>query len=139
MMNLIPRKPFQEMDEFFNDDDWFLPVFSRRDAGPEMDIYETEDSVIAEISAPGMNPDDLSVTIQNGILKVKGESEYEDEQDEKGYYRKEIRKGSFERAARLPTNVDEDKVEATYKDGILKVKAPKTEESKGKEIKINSK
>ncbi len=138
-MNLIPRKPFREIEEFFNDDDWFLPVFSRKEASPEMDIYETDDSVVAEISAPGMKAEDLSVTVENGILEVKGKSEHKEEKKEKGYYRKEIRKGSFERAVRLPSNVNESKVEASYEDGILKLRAPKIEGSKGREIEIKSK
>ncbi len=139
-MNLIPREPFKEIERFFGDDDWFLPV-TRREKGPEMDLYETEEAIVAEVSAPGMGPEDLSVTVENNLLTVKGEKEEEKEDDEKGYYRREIRKGSFERCVRLPRGIDEEGVEATYEDGILKIQVPKTEkiEKTGKKVKIKKK
>ncbi len=140
-MALIPYEPFREMEKLFGDDDWFLPV-TKRESAPEMDLYETEDSIIAEVSAPGMNSEDLSVNISDGVLKIKGgkKEEVEDSDEERGYYKKEIRKGTFERVVRLPSNVDEDNVKASYEDGILKVKIPKTNEvESGKEVKIKSK
>ena len=141
-MALIPYDPFRDIDKFFGeDDDWFLPI-TKRENTPEMDVYETEDSVIAEVSTPGMSSEDLDVGIDEGVLKIRGErsEEMEDENEEKGYYRKEIRRGAFERVVRLPSNIDEDNIKARYEDGILKVEIPKTDEVEtGKSIEIESK
>jgi len=142
-MNIIPQKPFGELDNFFRDDDWFFPVFSRKSFDPDMDVYETEEDVIAEVSLPNINPENVNVWVEDGVLKISGEFEEKDEEEEKGknYWRKEICKGSFQRAVRLPSEVDEDKTEATYEKGTLKVTLPKTEpkKKKGKEIKVKAK
>ncbi len=139
IMPLIPYEPFKEIERFFDNDDWFFPV-TKRESGPEMDVYETEENIIAEISAPGMSSEDMKVNISEGVLRVRGEKKEETEDEDKGYYRKEIKRGSFERAVRLPSNVDEDNVKATYEDGILKVEIPKTDEVEGgREVKIESK
>ncbi len=141
-MALIPYDSFKDIDKFFGEeDDWFLPI-TKRESIPEMDVYETEDSVIAEVSTPGMSLEDLDVSIDEGVLKIKGErsEEVEDKSEEKGYYRKEIRRGAFERVVRLPSNIDEDNIKARYEDGILKVEIPKTDEVEtGKSIEIESK
>ncbi len=138
-MALIPYEPFKNIERFFEDDDeWFLPV-TRKDNAPEMDVYETESDIIAEVSIPGMDKDDLSVSIDEGVLCVRGDKkeEKEEEVEEKGYYRKEIRKGSFERMVRLPSNIDTESVKANYENGILKVEIPKVDEvERGKEIEI---
>lgn len=141
-MALIPYEPFRDIENFFNrDDDWFLPV-TKRDTTPEMDVYETEDNIVAEVSAPGMNSNDLDVSVEDGALRIKGSKneEIEDKDEDKGYYRKEIRRGSFERVVRLPSNIDEEKIKASYEDGILKVEIPKTDEvESGRKIEIESK
>ena len=142
-MNIIPRRPFGELDDFFRDDDWFFPVFSRRSAEPDMDVYETEKEVVAEVSIPNINPEDVKVFVEDGILKVSGEFEEMEEKGEKGksYWQKEIRKGSFQRGVRLPTEVDESKTEATYENGVLTVTLPKIklERKRRKEIKVKRK
>ncbi|MGM0439341.1 MAG: Hsp20/alpha crystallin family protein [Patescibacteria group bacterium] len=139
-MALIPYEPFKDIENFFNDDDdWFLPV-TKRETVPEMDVYETEDSIVAEISAPGMESENLDVSIEEGALRVRGDKSEEIEDEEKGYYRKEIRRGSFERVVRLPSNIDEENVQASYEDGILKIEIPKTDEvEKGRKIEIETK
>ena len=139
-MPLIPYEPLRDMDDFF-EDGWFFPA-TRRDNSPEMDVYEDDSMIVAEISAPGMSSDDLEVSIDEGVLRVKGEKsqEVEDKDEERGYYKKEIRRGSFERVVRLPSNIDESEVKASYEDGILKVEVPKKEKSeKERTIEIESK
>ncbi len=140
-MALIPRKPFQNTEEFFGEDDWLLPVCSKKESIPSMDVYETDNSIIIEVSAPGMNSEDLSVSVKGNFLRARGSRKKEKENDDKGYYRKEIKRGSFERVVRLPTNIKEDDVEATYEEGVLKIEIPKREEGidEGREIKIKSK
>ncbi len=130
------------MDRFFEQEDWFLPIFSRWEIDrPAMDVYETDKDVIAEINVPGFDPEKIEVSIENNMLKVKGDMEEKKEEKNKGYWRKEIRKGSFERAVSLPTAVKEDQAEATYEKGVLKVVMPKAQikpASKAK-IKVRSK
>ncbi len=107
---------------------------------PAIDLYETDNELVAEANIPDFNPDDISISIENDNLIISGESKEENEEERKGYYKKEIRRGSFERMVRLPMPVDEDKINATYEKGILKVIMPKAEEKReGKKIKIKSK
>lgn len=89
-MSLIPWKPFSDfsdLDKFFSDDDWFLPVFSRTDiTKPAIDIYETEKDVVAEISIPTFDPKKVEVSVESGILKVSGKMDEKKEEKEKGYW-----------------------------------------------------
>jgi HSP20 family protein len=142
-MNII-RRPFQDFDDFFSEDDnWFFPVFSRKMSEPEMDVYETEKDVVAKINIPDFNQEDIKISIEDDVLKVSGEVREEKEEGEEGrsYWKKEIRKSSFSRSVRLPADVDEEKTEASYKNGLLEVVMPKKEpeKRKEKEIKIKSK
>lgn len=129
------------MERFFGED-WFLPVLPKiRMVEPAMDIYETDKEVIAEVNAPGYDPEKIEVSVKNGMLKVSGNMEEKKEEKDKNYWRKEIRKGSFERMTQLPAAVAEDKVDATYEKGILKIVMPKIKEARvpEKKIKVKSK
>ncbi len=132
------------MDEFFRDDeDFFFPVFRKGAFEPEMDVYETDNEVVAELSVPDIDPNNINVSVEGDVLKVNGEFEEKDEEGEEGksYWKREIRKGSFSRAVRLPARVDDDKAEAVYEKGVLKVTLPKAtqEEGKSKKIEVKSK
>lgn len=124
--------PFEEMERFFNDG------FGRKQQGfvPTVDVYQTEDSVVVETPLAGVNPDDVEVSIEDNILTIKGETKRKSEVDEENFYRKEVRHGSFHRQVALPTPVQEDKAEATSKDGMLKISIPKTQEAEVKSHKI---
>ena len=104
---------------------------------PAIDIYEEDDSVIAKVELPGMKKEDISVEINNGILKIAGEKKREEKVEKKNYYRIERSSGSFERRISLPVETQADKAKATFKDGVLQIKIPKSEEAKKKENKIN--
>jgi len=140
-MNLIHWNPFQDLDRWFENEDWALPVIpSSFLKEPAMDIYQTDKEVVAEFNLPGLNPDQVNISIKNQILTVKGEKEEKEEEKKKDYWRKEIRRGSFERMVKLPVEVDEDKVEASYEKGILKIVMPKkVSSSSEKKIKIKIK
>ena len=139
-MSLIPWSPFSDLDRLFGDDDWLLPVLSRTGlAKPAMDVYETDKDVIAEVSVPDFDPKKIEVSVEGGVLKVEGRVEEKKEEKEKGYWRKEIRKGSFERMVRLPVAVKEKAVEATYKKGVLKIVMPKAETKPASKVKIKVK
>lgn len=127
-MPIIPWRPFSNLDNFFENDNWLMPIFPRfEDIKPAMDVYEADKEIIAEMNIPGFDSDKIEVKVENGILKVSGKIEKKKEEKEKGYWRKEIRKGSFERMVRLPVAVKEDKVEANYEKGVLKITMPKLE------------
>lgn len=117
-MPLIPYRSLFDLDRFFDDE--FAPMMR-----PSMDIYEKGSNVIAELHVPGIATEKIEVSVKDGILHVSGVSEAKKEERDKGYWRKEIRTGSFERMVRLPVPVKEDKIEATCEDGILTIVMPK--------------
>jgi len=139
-MSLIPWRPFSDLDKFFGDDDWLLPVFSRMSlVKPAMDVRETDKEVIAEVEIPGFDPEKIDVSVEDGMLKVRGAMDEKKEEKEKGYWRKEIRKGSFERMVRLPVAVKQDAVAATYEKGVLKIVMPKVETKPSSKVRIQVK
>ncbi len=96
---------------------------------PISDIYETDSEVIAEVEIPGINKDDIKVHVSDKGIEIKAETKNEVEQEDKkkGMYRCERNYSGFSRFFSLPNNIDPDKADAEYKDGILKVKVPKLE------------
>jgi HSP20 family protein len=106
---------------------------------PAVDIYEDNDNIVIETQLGGIDPAKVDVSIENNVLTIKGESEKKSEVEDKNYYRKEIRRGSFYRSIPLPTKVDGDKAKAQSGDGILKITIPKAAEIKSKTIKIETK
>jgi len=131
-------EPFEDAEKIFSD---FMPTL-RSGQGPFMpavDMYEDKDNVIVETQLAGINPDNVNISIENDILCIKGEGEKKSEVDEKNYYRKEIRRGSFYRSVALPAHVLGDKANAVAEDGVLKIIIPKAEETKPKTIKITTK
>lgn len=140
-MALVPWDPLREVGNFFGDEDWFLPVVPRNALlQPAMDVYETDKAVVAELNLPGVDPEKVKVAVKGQVLRVSGSTEEKKEEKGKGYWRQEIKRGSFERAARLPAEIDEKKVEATYEKGILKIVMPKSAAAKSEaKIKIKAK
>lgn len=126
--------PFDQSDEAFNR----LPAVnsSMKAFTPAVDIYETDKSVVVETPLAGFSPEDVKVSVENGVLTLQGENHKEHEIEEKNYYRKEVRSGSFFRQIALPTAVAEDNVEATFEDGILKITCPKVQLSEPKKVEI---
>ncbi len=137
-MAIIPWKPLGDLDKFFSDEDWLMPIVPRF-GQPAMDVYETEKDVVAKLNLPGVDPEKINISISDQMLRVSGESEEKTEEKKKGYWRREIRQGSFERAVSLPAAIKEDAVEATYDKGVLEIVMPKAEEKKPAEKKIQVK
>jgi HSP20 family protein len=140
-MSLIKWTPFfadDDMDKALSD---MLPAVRGNQFGftPAVDVYEDKDNIIVETQLAGINPDDVSISIENDTLCIKGESEKKSEIDEKNYYRKEIRRGSFYRSISLPTKVSGDDAKAVAEGGVLKITIPKAAETKPKTIKIENK
>lgn len=138
-MSLIKWTPFFEPFENFDKMLENFPSVVGRGSGlvPAIDVYDTKDAVVIETALPGVDAKNVQLNVENGILTISGSSERKTEVDEKDYYRKEIRAGSFMRQVALPTGVDEDQAKASFKDGILKIEMPKEEKEKTKTIKIN--
>ncbi|MEQ9407403.1 MAG: Hsp20/alpha crystallin family protein [Fuerstiella sp.] len=105
---------------------------------PSIDVAETEDAVEVKTDVPGMKVDDISIEIRNDHLVISGETSEEKKEDDaaRKYHRVERRTGSFSRAIRLPCSVQEEKVDAELKDGVLTVVLPKAEEAKSRKIPI---
>lgn len=141
-MSLIKWTPFfQEFDDMDKEIESMLPSVRGSQFGftPALDVYEDKDNLVIEAQLGGIDPEKVDVSIENNVLTIKGESEKKSEVDDKNYYRKEIRRGSFYRSIALPTKVDGDKAAAVNEDGVLKVSIPKLLEVKAKTIKIQSK
>ena len=85
---------------------------------------------------PGIDPKDIDISLNEGVLTIKGEKRQEREEKEEGYHLVERSYGSFTRSIRLPREVQSDKINASYKNGVLRITLPKSEEAKKKEIKI---
>jgi HSP20 family protein len=138
-MAIIKTGPFREIERIFNDDDWFFPAV-RRTFGPPMDIYQTDKEVVVEVQLPKIDPKNVDVSVEEGVLKVEGkEEQVTEDKDGKNYIRREIRSGSFVRMVGLPAPVKESQIQAVYENGVLKITLPKAEpKSKKIEVKINN-
>jgi len=105
---------------------------------PAADVYEDEHNVVLKLEIPGVNEDDLKVSVENNILTIQGERKFEKEEKEENFHRIERRYGSFTRTFKLPNTVDSDRVEAGYDKGILKITLAKRAEAKPKQIKVGN-
>jgi HSP20 family protein len=106
---------------------------------PSMDLYETQDKIVAKLDLPGIDPGDVEVSVEGSTLSVSGKREFVTETDEENYHRVERRYGSFTRAITLPQTADTEKVVATFDKGVLTVEVPKVEEAKPKKIRVTTK
>jgi HSP20 family protein len=105
---------------------------------PAVDIYETANEVVLKAELPGLSQKDIQLEIKDNTLTLKGERVKEQEVKEENYYRRERIYGSFHRAFTLPGTVQQDKIQARYKDGILEVIMPKAEAAKPRQIKVET-
>lgn len=103
---------------------------------PALDMYEENNAIIVESLLAGINPEDVEVSVDKGILTIQGKSSKEHEVEEKNYYHKETRSGSFFRQILLPTQVLAEEVTAEFDNGILKIELPKQKQAKSKKINI---
>lgn len=104
---------------------------------PAVDIYEKNDFVVVKAELPGVEKDQISVEVKDGILTLRGERKLERDVKEESYHRIERAYGSFLRSFSLPVSVDQDKVKAKFKDGVLEVELPKKEKAKPKQVKVD--
>lgn len=103
---------------------------------PRVDLFEEKDEIVVKAELPGIEKDDVEVKLTDHTLIIKGEKKKAEEVKEQNYYRSERSYGSFLRTLDLPKEVRPDKVKAAFKNGILEVRMPKTDEAKAKEVKV---
>jgi HSP20 family protein len=129
-MNRLFRDFFGHSMARWADGDTFLPA---------VDVRETEDKVVVEAELPGMDPKDVDVRLEGDTLLISGERKHEKEEKTRGFHRVERSYGRFERQLDLPYGIDPDKVEATYKNGVLTLEIAKKEEAKKRTIQVKVK
>ncbi|MEN6549617.1 MAG: Hsp20/alpha crystallin family protein [Armatimonadia bacterium] len=132
---------WDQMEQVARDMNRLMPWSEESGDGQQMgiplDVYETDTEVVVKAEVPGIKKEDIEVNFQDNMLTIRGQSKEESEVKEEGYYRKELRTGSFFRAVRLPAEVKQDEIKATCDNGICTIRAPKAVEEKvGRKIDI---
>lgn len=132
-MAVIRWRPLQEIDKFL-DDLQLIQNFGIKDLAA--DVYEENGNIIVEINVAGLDPKNIDISVEGDHLKISGSRKQEEEKEGRNYYKKEIRRGDFERIIHLPGEVNQNQARAETKEGILKVILPKKEKEKGQKIKV---
>lgn len=120
------RFPSSLFERYFNNSSWM----------PVLDIVENETDFIATIELPGVKKDEINIKVDNNILTIEGERKAESEESGKTYHRIERSYGKFFRSIALPKHVDEEKIKASFEDGVLRISMPKSKDNKKKTIQI---
>ena len=141
-MSLIRWEPFRARRREDPFEDFFRDFFRRpileepEVIEPAAEVAESDGEVTVKMEVPGVEKDQLQLTVANDRLTVRGEMRKESEEKRKNYYRQEIRYGTFQRSVPLPVEVDAAKVNAKLKNGMLEITLPKTKQPKAQEIKV---
>ena len=143
-MNLMRWDPYREVSSLQDrlnrafggrterDDEMQLAAWA-----PPVDIAEEKDRILITAELPGFKENEIEIQTENGMLTLLGERKFEKETDGKSYHRVERSYGQFVRSFSLPNNVDREKIQATFRDGLLQVELPKREDAKPRTIKIS--
>jgi HSP20 family protein len=145
-MALVRWEPVRELDTLQTDiNHVFDTFFGGRTANgparrwvPAMDLAETENELVLRADLPGLDKDDVSIEIKDGVLTVSGERKAEREETENGYHRVERAYGGFSRSLSLPPGVDSEQVKAEFDRGVLEVRIPKPAEHKPHRVEIGA-
>lgn len=152
MTKLVRWNPMREAVDLFNEFDrmfespvyrsrWGMPLRTNDVVGSwslALDVAEAGDNFTVKASLPGLNPDDLNVTLEDSVLTIQGEVKEDETIDEDSYHIRERRYGSFSRSIRFPVPVEAGKVEAAFENGVLTLTVPKAEAVKPKRIEIKA-
>jgi HSP20 family protein len=152
---LLKHEPSRAVSPFETMERWFEEAFRRpfsllgpswlprlratemEEAIPSVDIFEEGDNVVVKAELPGIKKEDVDVSMTDNVISISGEKKKEEKVERKNYYREERSYGSFTRSFRLPMEVQTDKAKAQFKEGILEIRIPKTEEAKKREKKVS--
>jgi HSP20 family protein len=142
-MSLIPWEPFRALrrrDDVFDEllrEFFRRPTFLEGEAvEPAVEVAESDGELIVKMEVPGVEKDQLHLTVSDDRLTVRGEARKESEEKRKNYYRQEIRYGAFQRSVPLPVEVDAARANAELRNGMLKIVLPKSKQPKAQEIKV---
>jgi len=144
-MNLVKWEPAmlhdtywidKMMNDFFPARWWGDGSAERPSWNPRTDVVEEKEAYRLAVDLPGVGKDALSVVVEEGILKISGERKSEKKEESEGFRRLERVAGSFERSFRLPEGVEVDKIESTFRDGVLTVRVPKSEKALPRQIEV---
>jgi HSP20 family protein len=141
-MSLIPWEPFRALrrrDDAFEDlfrEFFRRPMAEMGEVEPAVEVAESDGDVTVKMEMPGVEKDQIQLTVADDHLTVRGEMRKESEEKRKHYYRQEIRYGAFERAVPLPVEVEAGKATAELKNGMLKITLPKSKQPKAQQIKV---
>ena len=149
LMKWTPSKDMERLFEEFLEDPFFtgfrrrLPMWKRfkefEGISPAVDMVDKKDEIVIKAEVPGVEKDDIHISLTENTITIKGETKKEKETKEEDYYYSERSYGSFARTLSLPEKVQTDKVKANFKNGILEIHLPKSPEAKTKEIKVEVK
>lgn len=141
-------EPFRDLDEemerFFEEwpfrwHPWTRRALAMREWAPRLDMFDREDRVIVKAELPGVDREDIDISVASGVLTIKGERKAEEEVKNEDYYCCERYRGSFYRAIQLPADLDTEKIEASYENGVLEITLPKVPEVTPKKISVSVK
>ena len=135
----VQREINRLFDDFFRGGMQAEEALGRSYWSPAVDIAERDNEYVVKVELPGVNKDDVKITLESNILTIRGEKKQEKEEKGENSHRLERSYGSFQRSFTLPTIVKNDKIDAVYRDGILTVTLPKAEEAKPKQIEVKVK
>jgi HSP20 family protein len=121
----------------FDDRWWPGKSVGSREPDLDMDLYEDQNEIVVKAELPGMTKDDVQISLSDNILTIKGEKKKEEDDRGKDYYRSERVYGAFFRSQPLPAEINPEKVRATFKNGVLEIRLPKSEQAKKKQITVN--
>jgi HSP20 family protein len=129
----------QALDRFFGDEPWgWRSTPTRQAAGFPLDLYETNEDVVVEAALPGVKADDIDISVTGQLLTIKGETKDEHEEKAQNFYRHERSHGTFVRQVSLPSDVDSQRADARFEDGVLRLRLPKSEAMKPKTIRVQA-
>jgi HSP20 family protein len=133
-----PFRALRRSEELVDFDDVLRDLFGRAEGAlePAIDVSEADGEVVVKAAVPGVEKDQLHVSVESDRLMVRGETRKEEEKKGRNYFRREIRCGTVQRSVALPAEVDADKAKADLKDGILTVRIPKSSKARSRDVPV---
>jgi HSP20 family protein len=136
---------FDDMEKMFENffhSNWMRPSWGNlpqpfEGKVPSVDIVERDDEILVRAEVPGVNKEDLDVSMTDDSITIKGKTRHEEKEEKGDYYRCEISSGSFSRTLPLPSSVNTEKAKTSFKDGLLEITVPKNEKAKRRTIKVD--
>ncbi len=145
MRALVRWDPFREMSAMRRvmgrvfDETWTPTIWHERTRPIPVDLYETEDAVVARAALPGVDPEDVEISVNDDLLTIKGETKHKEKEEREHFLRRELSYGAFGRSLPLPASVDAEKATAEYEGGVLTITLPTVLGSRTKTINISTK